>query len=427
MKAMYVSLAAMTIALAACSTSTKEIEEEKNVIHLAEAIENPVKMNLSEIVDSIVFIPISSKEEFIRDPQLMSYSKPYLMVYPRCIFNMKGEFVGYLGSIGQGPGEECNIDGYNNYYDEQQNKFYTKGYKIIQFDENRKFTGKEVQITYRDKTNGDKLTKGLSSPYAFLRSGKYNVVINFPDSAFWMDEDLRIVKKERLIPEDLFSNSPGGRISMPYTFSTNNDTTIFFNCFTDKLYSVTEDGINERWKIDIGRNRADNRCFLNYEKELIEDEMAKIVRSSSRDISSMKTIAENSKLAELIDGKKWIGRAWETDRYVMMYWKDLLAFHDFRTGKNLTYWAVYDKRTKETKAVSYLKNDMDGCVDFSPSEAIIGINDGVLMTAVWPYAVYSYVQRKKEKGEPVDPRLEELLVDYDEEDNPILVLAYLKK
>lgn len=287
----------------ACSTSTEKVVEEKNVIHLAEAIENPVKMNLSEIVDSIVFVPISSKEEFIRDSQLMSYSKPYLMVYPGCVFNMKGEFVGYLGSIGQGPGEECNADGYSNYYDEQQNKFYTKGYKIIQFDEDRKFTGKEVQITFRDKTNGDKLTKGLSSPYALLRSGKYNVVINFPDSAFWMDEDLRIVKKERIIPENLFSNSPGGRISMPYTFSTNNDTTIFFNCFTDKLYSVTENGLYERWKINIGKAKADNRCFLNYEKELIEDEMLKIIRSSSRDISSMKTIAENSKLAELIDGK----------------------------------------------------------------------------------------------------------------------------
>ena len=135
------------IVLGACSNNTKEVKEEKNVIHLAEAIENPIKMNLSEIVDSIVFIPISSKEEFIRDPQFMSYSKPYLMVYPRCVFNMKGEFVGYLGSIGQGPGEECNADGYSNYYDEQQNKFYTRGYKIIQFDENRKFTGKEVQIT----------------------------------------------------------------------------------------------------------------------------------------------------------------------------------------------------------------------------------------------------------------------------------------
>ena len=37
------------------------------------------------------------------------------------------------------------------------------------------------------------------------------------------------------------------------------------------------------------------------------------------------------------------------------------------------------------------------------------------------------INKKKEKGELVDPRLEELLVDYDEEDNPILVLAYLKE
>lgn len=411
----------------ACSNGTKKVVEEKNVIHLEEAIANPVKMNLSEIVDSIVYVPISSKEAFIRDPQLISYSKPYLMVYPGAIFNMQGEFVGHIGSVGQGPGEECNIDGYSNYYDELQNKFYTIGYKIIQFDENRKFTGKEVQITYRDKTNGDKLTKGLSSPYAFLRSGKYNVVINFPDSAFWMDEDLRIVKKERLIPEDLFSNSPGGRVSMPYTFSTNNDTTIFFNCFTDKLYSITEDGIHERWKINIGKAKADNRCFLNYEKELIEDEMAKIVRSSSRDVSSMRIIAENSKLAELIDGKKWIGRAWETNRYVMLTWTELMAFQNWRSGRNMTHWAYHDKKTGETKSIKRLINDMDGCVDFSKYESIIGINDGVLMTAIWPTAVKGYVERKKEKGEAVDPRLEELLVDYDEENNPILVLAYLKK
>lgn len=415
------------IIFGACSTSTEKVVEEKNVIHLEEAIANPVKMNLSEIVDSIVYVPISSKEAFIRDPQLISYSKPYLMVYPGAIFNMQGEFVGHIGSVGQGPGEECNIDGYSNYYDELQNKFYTIGYKIIQFDENRKFTGKEVQITYRDKTNGDKLTKGLSSPYAFLRSGKYNVVINFPDSAFWMDEDLRIVKKERLIPEDLFSNSPGGRVSMPYTFSTNNDTTIFFNCFTDKLYSITEDGIHERWKINIGKAKADNRCFLNYEKELIEDEMAKIVRSSSRDVSSMRIIAENSKLAELIDGKKWIGRAWETNRYVMLTWTELMAFQNWRSGRNMTHWAYHDKKTGETKSIKRLINDMDGCVDFSKYESIIGINDGVLMTAIWPTAVKGYVERKKEKGEAVDPRLEELLVDYDEENNPILVLAYLKK
>ena len=64
MKTMKKALFYMTMMLAfsSCSTGTKEVKEEKNVIHLAEAIENPVKMNLSEIVDSVAFIPISSKE-----------------------------------------------------------------------------------------------------------------------------------------------------------------------------------------------------------------------------------------------------------------------------------------------------------------------------------------------------------------------------
>ena len=46
-------------------------------------------------------------------------------------------------------------------------------------------------------------------------------------------------------------------------FSTNNDTTLFFNCFTDEISSVTENGIEKRWKIDLGDEKADNRYFLN--------------------------------------------------------------------------------------------------------------------------------------------------------------------
>ena len=66
----------------ACSNGTKDVIEEKNVIHLAEAIENPVKMNLSEIVDSIKFVPISSKEHFIRGAKMIGYSKPYFNGLP---------------------------------------------------------------------------------------------------------------------------------------------------------------------------------------------------------------------------------------------------------------------------------------------------------------------------------------------------------
>lgn len=55
----------------ACSTSTEKVVDEKNVIHLAEAIANPVKMNLSEIVDSIVYVPISSKDRFIKGAEFI--------------------------------------------------------------------------------------------------------------------------------------------------------------------------------------------------------------------------------------------------------------------------------------------------------------------------------------------------------------------
>ena len=412
----------------ACSNGTKDVIEEKNVIHLAEAIENPVKMNLSEIVDSIKFVPISSKEHFIRGSQLISYSKPYLMAFPGGVYNMQGEFVGFVGSVGDGPGQEVGSSYFSTYYDENKDLFYTKGDKIIQFDKNRKFTGKEVRIAYRNK-KGHTLPEGLHSAYFFLRSGEYNVIINYPDSAYWMDENLQIVKRQRLIPEGLFLNSPGGGFLVEYNHFTYNDTTFLFNCFTDELCTVTEEGITRKWKLDLGEDKADSRCFLNYLKPLFEDELYKMDRATNKtgDLLNLKRMAENSKLAELIDGKKWIGNVWETNRYVILTWTELMAFKEYRSGKNMTYWAYHDKRTGETKAIYYLVNDMDGCVDFTNFENIIGINDGVLMTTVWPYKIYNYVQKKKEKGEPVDSRLEELLVDYDEEDNPILVLAYLKK
>ena len=108
----------------ACSNGTKDVIEEKNVIHLAEAIENPVKMNLSEIVDSIKFVPISSKEHFIRDRNLIFYSKPYLVAFPGCIYNIQGDFVGYIGSLGEGPGEECNGWGFSVLYDENKDLFH---------------------------------------------------------------------------------------------------------------------------------------------------------------------------------------------------------------------------------------------------------------------------------------------------------------
>ena len=86
-----------------------------------------------------------------------------------------------------------------------------------------------------------------------------------------------------------------------YNHFTYNDTTFLFNCFTDEVCSVTEDGIIPKWKLDLGEDKADSRCFLNNLKELFWEEQYKILRTldGNRDARTLKIMAENSKLAEL--------------------------------------------------------------------------------------------------------------------------------
>lgn len=415
----YTLLACLTYS---CSSTTKHGEDEKNVIRLKEALAHPVELNLSEIVDSLVYVPLETKPEcYVREQATIFYSKPYWVSFPGTMFDMQGKFVANIGSLGQGPGEEINGWGYFVQYDESKDLFYTEGDKLIQFDNNFKFTGKELQITHR-LDNGN-VSVGLKCPYAFVRAGKYNVLVNYPDSVYWMDENLEVANKARIIPDSLYLSTPGGGLLVEYTFSTYKDTTLFFNCFTDELCSVTETGVHPRWKFDLEGEKADSRCFLNGLQKLFVEEMRKIIKSSGGNEEAMKRQAANSTLAKLVDGKKWIGKAFESDRYVILTWTNLLAFPEWRGG-NKSYWAFYDKHTKKTLAVSKLINDIDGCTNIFPVQ---GIQDGVIMTSIWPFEAQEFVKKQKEAGKKVDPRLEEIasIVPFDH--NPIMVLAYLKK
>ena len=60
--------------------------------------------------------------------------------------------------------------------------------------------------------------------------------------------------------------------------------------------------------------------FLNELNRLYLQEMVKIVRSSSGNENVVKSKAENSELAQLIDDKKWVNHAYESERYVLMSW-----------------------------------------------------------------------------------------------------------
>lgn len=402
-----------------------QIKVIDRTIRIGDAMEHPVPMKLSAFVDSITYIPLETTKSYVKNKMLISYVEPYWVVYPGSLFDKEGRFVTNIGALGQGRGEETNGWGYSVFYDLQRNVFYTLGDKIIEFDSNRKFTGKEVRISYRER-NAMQVAGGLKNVVALLKADTKYLLVNYPDSIFWMDSDLEVTHNTRIIPDSLFLDPPGDANGMSYTFSRYKDTTIFYNCFTDAIYAVTDTGLQKRWDLDLKGLKPDNRCFLNELNRLYLQEMVKIVRSSSGNENVVKSKAENSELAQLIDDKKWVSHAYESERYVLMSWVNLKAFSGWRGLKEESHLAFYDKRSGKTIAVAGdgLIDDIDGGMMFYPS---LGVCDGAMVYSVWPFELKEYIQEKKAKGEAVSDRLIALTDSLDDEQNPILVIAHLKK
>ena len=64
-----------TCLMCACSTQSEQQEEETNVIRLKEALANPIELKLSEIVDSIAYIPLETNSEcYVRETGTIFYS-----------------------------------------------------------------------------------------------------------------------------------------------------------------------------------------------------------------------------------------------------------------------------------------------------------------------------------------------------------------
>ena len=411
-----------------CSSHSVKREEVKvidSIIRIGDAIANPLSMSLSSFVDSITYVPLETTKSYVRNKELISYVKPYWIVFPGDVFDEKGRFISHIGALGQGRGEETNGWGYSIFYDNHRMFFYTIGDKIIQFDTNGKFTGKETRISYREG-NAMQVARGLKNVVALLKANTKYVVINYPDSIFWMNSDLEIIQGIRIIPDSLFLDPPGDANGMSYTFSEYKDTTLFYNCFTDAVYVVAYVGLQKRWDLDLKGLKPDNRCFLNDYNRLYLREMSKIVRSSNGNENVIRSKAENCELARLIDDKKWISRVYESERYVLISWVNLKAFPGWREIKEGPHLAFYDKLSGKTVAVAGngLIDDIDGGMIFYPS---LGVSGNTMVYSVWPYELKDYVQRKKEEGGTVSERLVTFVNSLDDEQNPILVIAHLKK
>lgn len=77
-----------------CSSHSVKREEVKvidSIIRIGDAIANPLSMSLSSFVDSITYVPLETTKSYVRNKELISYVKPYWIVFQEMYLTKKGD------------------------------------------------------------------------------------------------------------------------------------------------------------------------------------------------------------------------------------------------------------------------------------------------------------------------------------------------
>ena len=141
--------------LVGCTGQGKETSEKveiSNTIDLAAGFDNIQTVKLSEIADSVTFVPFETTSQSLMgvgQRSVMSFSHSYIF-YFNMSFDWTGKYWGAIVKRGQGPYEEVEGGGTLLYKD---NHFYSKGSKFIEYDMTGKPTGK-VRNLYAARESG---------------------------------------------------------------------------------------------------------------------------------------------------------------------------------------------------------------------------------------------------------------------------------
>ena len=109
----------------------------------------------------------------------------------------------------------------------------------------------------------------------------------------------------------------------------------------------------------------------------------------------------------------------------MLFRSECMPFRELRKlpeAPPLT--AIYNKRTGETFAVKQFVDDLGGMKTFSPSW---GACNEKLLATVWPYKLKEFIEEEQSAGRAVAPQILNLMQRVREDDNPVLIIAHLKK
>lgn len=418
--------------MSSCTSPTPKeitkIENKNNIIYFGEAIDKSKEVFLSEIIDSISLIPLQTKSNcLLRNTYWYTHTPPFICS-SGLLFNYDGKFITRIGRLGGGPGEEI-YKPIDVLYHPKHNKFLSKNSKIITYNKNGEFTGIERQLFKTDHKYG-KIISGNDKLIEKAVAGD-NFVFNYDyDSLIWMDINLNIIARKKIPKGGDASVFIGGNDQSKYyrLFTTNKDSTLFYNYWNDTIYRVTSSQIEPRWILDFGEKKAPDMIRTNADelkKKYWEEAQHDIMRRRGRGhgVSNY----ENLEMVLLTKAKKGIWAVYETSDYLFFIWSDIVPYRGVRGITDFYYQiGYYQKSTGQTIAVkgTGFNDDILGTGSFIP---LYGVFNDNLMKVIWPFELTELIEKKQAKGEEVHPRLLELHKQMSDEDNPFLMVAHLKK
>jgi hypothetical protein len=235
---------------------------------------------------------------------------------------------------------------------------------------------------------------------------------NSPDTVYFINTDYEFVAKRSMMPWNRKGIAPSMG-SVKYT-SYYKDTTLFYNFYTDTVFTVTPTSLVPRWVVELDEELRFPTQYL-YEDGLFSDAF-KCWESGN---------LENAKMIKMLDHKYIVSGVFETERFVFLSVYEYMAYWELRKlPKPPLLTAIYNKRTGETFAVKQIIDDLGGMKTFFPSW---GAYNEKLLATIWPYKLKEFIEEEQSAGRAVAPQILNLMQRVREDDNPVLIIAHLKK
>ena len=397
------------------SRSSNELEE----IDLYGAYRERSEVPVSNIASGIEYIRLESGEEFmLNDPHLVNVKDSLILfigfrkIY---VFNRhSGKFLYEISSFGRGPGEYSHT---TNIYDEKRDLFF------VSYGSNKRDTN-NFQVYYAHDFAGE-VVKAVSKPHVFNQDGE-----EMPISRFWpLDDTLYVGYADNLsgnLPEKLVIFDRDGKFinSFPnyntytgyqdlntFIISTNKgkffnagDTVRFYEEHTDTIFDVNYKQIKPRYRINMGE------LLFPYHMRISAD------RSEYPKYFQVNTMHESS---------GFLVFSVSIDNFCHLVYYDKAKKETMVC--NMPSESDFYRQTQFTRArCTGFVNDLDDFVPIGTDKNFYINGSDEFVTLIPALEVKRWFDSNPEKASMLPQHLR-ALGDIREEDNPVVVVAKLKK